>query len=139
MLHSGGELLKFAKVPIVYMLLMFLVGCNSLESNTLPQLYKGQFVDVDQMIIKDGTTGSQKIITEKVVIEEFLQKIKDIQFIPEVNQEPSKGYQYGITLLEGEKSFLFTLNQVNNHYYYTEPDIYPIVDGFYKNLDIEQE
>lgn len=125
------------KVCIVYMHLMILGGCYSLESKTLPQLYRGQFDDVDQIIIIDGTTGFPKIVSEKVEIEEFLQKIKDFQFIPEDNQETEKGYKYAITLFEGKKSFMFTLNQVNNHYYYTEPDIYPFIDEFYKNLDIE--
>ncbi|QFF99651.1 hypothetical protein PB01_12855 [Psychrobacillus glaciei] len=129
--------MKLAKVPIVYMLIVILTGCNSLESKTLTQLYKGQFVDVDQMIILDGTTGHQKIVSEKVVIDEFLEKIKDIQFIPEDNQETEKGFRYGITLMEGEKSFTFTMNQVNNHNYYTEPDMYPIVVGFYTGLDIQ--
>ncbi|WP_391116315.1 hypothetical protein [Psychrobacillus sp. L3] len=131
--------MKYTKVCIVYMLLLILVGCNSLESKTLPQLYKGEFADVDQMIILDGTTGHQKIVSEKVVIDEYLEKIKDIQFIPEDKQETVKGYKYASTLFKGEESFMFTLNQVNNHYYYTEPDMYPIVDEFYQGLDIQQE
>ncbi len=36
-------------------------------------------------------------------------------------------------------TFSFSLNEVNDNYYYTEPDIHPIVDEFYKNLDVQEE
>jgi len=35
--------------------------------------------------------------------------------------------------------FMFTENEVTDFYSYTEPDIYPIVDSFYKNLKVEEE
>ena len=69
-----------------------------------------------------------------------MSKIKDVQFIPEENQEDRTGFLYFITLYQDEEmTFIFTLNEVNDYYYYTEPDIYPIVDSFYKNLKVEEE
>jgi hypothetical protein len=70
----------------------------------------------------------------------FLSKIKEIKFIPEENQEPRNGFRYSIALFqEGELTFSFTLTEVNGHYYYTEPDLFPIVDNFYKTLDGPEE
>ena len=36
-------------------------------------------------------------------------------------------------------TFIFTESEVTDYYYYTDPDIYPIVDSFYKNLKVEEE
>ena len=35
--------------------------------------------------------------------------------------------------------FSFSLNEENDNYDYTEPDIHPIVDDFYKNLEVDKE
>ena len=41
------------------------------------------------------------------------------------NQEDRTGFLYFITLYQDEEmTFIFTLNEVNDYYYYTEPDIY---------------
>ncbi|MER2114114.1 MAG: hypothetical protein ABS960_15645, partial [Solibacillus isronensis] len=90
--------------------------------------------------VTDGSTGYSKIIKDKKVIGEFLSEIKDVQFIPEENQEDRAGFRYAISLYEGEQmTFIFTENEVTDYYYYTEPDIYPIVDSLYKNTKIEEE
>ncbi|WP_245827602.1 hypothetical protein [Paenisporosarcina indica] len=74
------------------------------------------------------------------MIKDFLKQIKDIKFIPEENQEKREGWRYSITLFQDdEQTFQFGLTEVNDHYYYTEPDIHPIVDDFYKNLDVQEE
>ncbi|KYG32572.1 hypothetical protein [Bacillus gaemokensis] len=40
---------------------------------------------------------------------------------------------------DDEETFQFGLAQVNGNYYYTEPDIHPIVDDCYKNLYGQEE
>ena len=116
-----------------------LTGCG-LETKTFKEFYKNDLEDVTKIQVQDGSTGYSKITTDKKVIGEFLSKIKDVQFIPEENQEDRTGFLYFITLYQDEEmTFIFTLNEVNDYYYYTEPDIYPIVDSFYKNLKVEEE
>lgn len=123
-------------------LLLFIVlltGCE-LETKTLTEFYKNDLEEVTKIQIQDGSTGYSKIITDKKVIGDFLSEIKDVQFLPEENQEDRAGFLYAITLYEGEQmTFIFTENEVTDYYYYTEPDIYPIVDSFYKNLKVEEE
>jgi hypothetical protein len=113
---------------------------SELETKTLVEFYEKNLDDVTKLVIRDGSTGAQKTVTEKGVIEEFLAKIKDIKFIPEKNQETRVGWRYSITLFQDEEETLkFELTKVEGNYYYTEPDIFPIVDDFYKNLNVPVE
>ena len=123
----------------LFLFIALLTGCG-LETKTFTEFYKNDLEDVTKIQVQDGSTGYSKITTDKKVIGEFLSKIKDVQFIPEENQEDRTGFLYFITLYQDEEmTFIFTLNEVNDYYYYTEPDIYPIVDSFYKNLKVEEE
>ena len=51
------------------------------------EFYKNDLEDDTKIQVQDGSTGYSKITTEKKVIGELLNKIKDVQFIPEENQE----------------------------------------------------
>lgn len=123
----------------LFLFIFLLTGCG-LETKTLPEFYKNDLEDVTKIQVQDGGTGYSKITTDKKVIDEFLSEIKGVQFIPEENQEDRAGFLYSITLYEDEQmTFIFTENYVTDYYYYTEPDIYPIVDSFYKNLKVKEE
>ncbi|MCY9550070.1 hypothetical protein [Lysinibacillus xylanilyticus] len=123
----------------LFLFIVLLTGCG-LETKTLTEFYKNDLEDVTKIQVQDGGTGYSKITTDKKVIDEFLSEIKDVQFIPEENQEDRAGFLYSITLYEDEQmTFIFTENEVTDYYYYTEPGIYPIVDSFYKNLKVEEE
>lgn len=131
--------MKKRSIFLAFFIMIFLVGCG-LETKTLPEFYQKDISDVSKIVIGDGNTGYKKTFTDKKVIDDFLNKIKDIKFIPDENQEDRSGTNYSISLFEGdEKTFSFTLIQVNDHYYHTEPDIYPIVDDFYKHLNVKEE
>ncbi|CEG25666.1 hypothetical protein [Bacillus sp. B-jedd] len=118
---------------------LMLAGCG-LETKTLPEFYGKDLDEVSKIVIWDGSTGYKKKITDKAMIDKFLNTINEIKFIPEENQEKRVGWRYSINLYEKDKRTLqFTLNEVDGHYYYTEPDIHPIVDEFYKNLDVKEE
>ena len=124
------------------LILVLLAGCNSwskpLETHTLPRFYDGDLSNVSKIVILDGNSGAQKIIEDKKLIDDFLNDIEDIQFVPDENQEPRSGFNYSITLYQdGKDSFTFGPTHVNNHYYHTEPDILPIIDDFYTNLEVK--
>lgn len=128
------------KLLIPFLLfLTLLTGCG-LETKTLPEFYEKELDDVTKIQILDGSTGAKKVIHDKEVINDFLSEIKDIKFIPEENQGDRSGFRYGIALYQEEENiFSFSLNEVDDNYYYTEPDIHPIVDDFYKNLEVVEE
>ncbi|WP_075617920.1 hypothetical protein [Paenisporosarcina indica] len=124
---------------LIFFIAFALVGCG-LETKTLPQFYEKDLADVTKIVIVDGSTGYKKTVTENEIIKEFLGEIKDIKFIPEENQEKRVGWRYSITVFQDdEQTFQFGLNEVNENYYYTEPDIHPIVDNFYEHLEVREE
>ena len=128
----------------LFIFIVLLTGCR-LETKSFTEFYNNNLEDVTKIQIHNGSTGpietaKSKIITDEKLIDEFLNEIKDVQFIPQENQEDREGYLYAITLFEGEQmTFIFTENEVTDYYYYTEPDIYPIVNSFYNNLKVEEE
>lgn len=120
--------------------LFILSACTNGKTQSLESFYKDVKIEnVDKVIIQDGSTGASKTITNQEQIGEFLTLIKEIEFTPQENQEKRKGWRYGITLFDGEKEFKFTLNQIDNTYYDSNPDIHPIVDNYYKQLEIVEE
>lgn len=126
------------KILIFSFILLFLLASCGLETKTLNDFYKKDLEDVTMIVILDGRTGNKKTIKDKKLIYDFLSEIKDIKFIPEKNQEKRKGFQYSITLFQNDvETFKFELNEVNGNYYYTKPDIYPIVDDFYKSIEVK--
>jgi len=126
-------------ILLIVLILFTLTGCG-LKTKTLSQFYEKGLDKVTKILIVDGTSGHEKTITDHEVIKGFLKQIKDIKFIPEENQEKREGWRYSITLFQDdEQTFQFGLTQVNDDYYYTEPDMHPIVDDFYKNLDVQED
>ena len=125
---------------ILLVSLLLLSACSNGKTQSLEEFYKDAKIEnVDKVIIQDGSTGASKTITKQEDIVEFLSLIKAIEFTPQDNQEERSGWRYGITLFDGEKEFKFTLNHIDNTYYDSNPDIHPIVDNYYKQLDIEEE
>ena len=86
----------------LFLFIALLTGCG-LETKTFTEFYKNDLEDVTKIQVKDGSTGYSKITTDKKVIGEFLSKIKDVQFIPEENEEDRTGFLYFITLYQDEE------------------------------------
>lgn len=119
---------------ILMVSLLVISACTDAQTQSLEAFYKdAKIEDVSEIIIQDGSTGASKKITEQNQIDDFLSLIKDIEFTTRNHQEKSVGWRYAITLVDGEKEFKFTLND-----YDSKPDIHPIVDDYYKRLEIEE-
>lgn len=125
---------------ILFVFLVLLSACTVLKTQTLEEFYRDAKIEkVDKVIIQDGSTGYSKTIVEQEQIDEFLNLIKDIKFTPQENQEERIGWRYGIALFDGKKEFKFTLDEIDNTYYDSNPDIHPIVENYYKQLDVVEE
>lgn len=125
---------------ILLVSLLLLSACTNGKTQSLEEFYKDAKIEnVNKVIIQDGSTGYSKTITKQEQIGDFLSLIKDIEFVPQKNQEERSGWRYGIALFDGEKEFKFTLNEIDNTYYNSNPDIHPIVENYYKQLDIVEE
>ncbi|SDM86708.1 hypothetical protein SAMN05518871_102432 [Psychrobacillus sp. OK028] len=125
---------------ILLVSLFLLSACNNGKTQSLEEFYKDAKIEsVEKVIIQDGSTGYSKTIVEQEQIDEFVTLIKGVVFTPQENQEKREGWRYCISLFDGEKEFNFTLNEIDNIYYDSSPDIHPIVDNYYKQLDILEE
>lgn len=125
---------------ILLVSLFFVSACTNGKTQSLEAFYKDANIEnVDKVIIQDGSTGASKTITEQDQINEFLSLVKDIEFTPQDNQEKRDGWRYGITLFDSKREFKFTLSEIDNTYYDSNPDIHPIVDDYYKKLEITEE
>ena len=111
--------------PLLVILLLFLVtGCQGsresivLQSITLSQIYPGSILNVNKIELLDGSSGERKLIEDQGQIKKWINQIKDIELIPDSNQEGRVGYIFGISLYEeGELKLGFIPNRINKIYY----------------------
>ena len=133
--------MRISWLIILFASLVILSACAETKgkTQTLQQFYKDANIEnVDKVIIQHGS-GVSKTITNQEQIDAFLALINEIVFTPQENQEVGVGWAYSITLSDGGKEFTFTLNHINDTFYDSNPDIYPIVDDYYKQLEIKEE
>lgn len=125
---------------LTIMLSLFLLAACSTKTRSLERFYTNEHIkNVDKVILTDGSTGYTKTITSQEEIDTLLTRIKDIEFSPQAYQEKRVGWRYGIRLFDGNKEFNITLDQIGNTYYDSNPDIFPIIDNYYKTLEVEEK
>ena len=127
---------------VMFASILILSACTNGNGKTqsLEEFYKDEKMEhIETVVIQDGSTGASKTIINHEQIDEFLALVNEIEFTPQENQEKRDGWRYGLTLFDGEKEFKFTLEHINNTYYDSNPDIHPIVDTYYKQLDIVED
>ena len=133
--------MRISWLIILFASLVILSACAETKGKTqsLQEFYKDANIEnVDKVIIQHGS-GVSKAITNQEEIDAFLALINEIVFTPKENQEGYVGWAYSIALSDGEKEFKSTLGHINDTYYDSNPDIYPIVDNYYKELEIMEE
>lgn len=132
--------MKKSLILFLTLSLFIMSACTGSKTQSLEEFYMDAKIgNIDKVIIQDGTTGVSKEVTEQEQIDAFLSLIKVIEFIPQENQEKRKGWRYSITLLDNTREFKFTLNEIGGTYYDTNPDIYLVVDNYYKQLEIDEQ
>ena len=119
--------------------MLLLSGCG-LETKTLEEFYGKDLNDVSKIGIVDGSTGYEVTTTDIEKIQDFIDEIKSVKFVPDDNQEKRDGFRYSVTFFENdEQTFQFGPTQISGNYYHTEPDIHPIVDGFFTTIEVEEK
>ncbi len=130
----------FIRSLLASCLIFVLSGCVSHDEKpklpgptTLSKVYPGDIDKVDQIILRDGSTGGRIYVQDKQEIREFLDRIKDEVLSPDPNQEDRVGFIYGITLQEKEETKLaFTLNSIQGIYYQDNPGFREVVRGIFE-------
>ncbi|MCM3409781.1 hypothetical protein [Metabacillus litoralis] len=131
-LGEGEDILK--RFIYIIVLVCILAACGP-DPVTLSDLYQKDIEDVTKIEIIDGSTGDKKVVNDKQIIDALLYKIQEINFIPDENQESRTGYLFNVSLFQEDDTFTFSPNQINDIYYTTEPNIEPILQEFYENLN----
>lgn len=122
---------------IAFLILLFVVGCESdsivLKPTTLSNEYPGNISNVDKVELVDGSSGERKIVADKIVVQEWLNQIKDIELMPDENQEGKVGYLFRMALYEGEQNkFEFYSFSLNNVYYETNQEFVEPIRTFFE-------
>ncbi|OZM57716.1 hypothetical protein CIB95_04950 [Lottiidibacillus patelloidae] len=134
----------------LYILLFLLLsaGCASeIEKSslrTIADFYIGDFNNINRVLIIDQISGDRLNVTDKESIEGFLYAIKDVQFSPDKSQNQGKGL-YKVAFFENDElTFTFetlrlSLGIMDGDYYYSEPDIFLLVENFLKDESVQIE
>ncbi|WP_160496906.1 hypothetical protein [Paenibacillus dendrobii] len=122
--------------------MIFAIGCQSnaedpkpdqLNPISLTKAYPGSISKVDKVELLDGSTGERRTIVDQKTIQQWLNKIKNIELDPDDNQEGRVGYIFGITLFENEKKTLgFIPNEINNIYYKNNEEFLKPIRAIFK-------
>lgn len=112
-------------VTVLLLPLVFVLGgCGqaepepSLTTQKLSDLYPGDIGNVDYIEIRSGSTGKLVKVTDKWVIKNWIDEVRNLEFVPDPNQEDRVGYLYWVTLYENQEAKLsFTPSSTGGHYY----------------------
>ncbi|PZD93210.1 hypothetical protein DNH61_24505 [Paenibacillus sambharensis] len=108
------------------MIIVLLAGCSAeappgkaeLKTQRLHEFYPGSISNVEAVEILDGSTGDRKLISDELMVRDWINQVKDMIFVPDPNQEGRTGFLYEVSLFEGEERKLsFTPSAVGGHYY----------------------
>ncbi|MGZ7440466.1 hypothetical protein [Paenibacillus sp. TH7-28] len=121
----------------IVLVFVLVVGCQSsaeaipLRPISLSEVYPGDILQVDKVILVDGSTGARRAIEDRQQITEWISRMKDIELTPDENQEDRTGFMFGISLYEGEEKKLgFIPNLIQGVYYKPNPEF----EGYIKAL-----
>ncbi|QOY38409.1 hypothetical protein AWH56_013255 [Anaerobacillus isosaccharinicus] len=116
---------------------LFLVACQSSQlghdqTKTFAKMYPAELADVTQLEIRRGD-GEVKMITDLQLIGNLFQKIRDLPFVPDEDQEGGVGFLYAVKIYEqSELTFTFTTNKINGYYYKSNEIVNSALEQLFK-------
>lgn len=133
--YRGANFMKKLLVAVLIGCLFMITACSHDQTKTLEQFYRDAKIEkIDKVIIQSGSTGVSKTMMDEKQIDEFMTSIKHAEFTPQKNQEERTGWSFRIILFDENRKFEFFPNQINDTYYDSNPDIYPIVANYYEQF-----
>ena len=122
---------------LIFINLSFLIGgCSNYDEKTIEQvLEKEGFMNIEEIIITNGSTGEIKTITDETQIEKLLSLINDVTLYKDANQEARDGFSYNLLFKEGSKKLSISNKQVHDTYYTTDPNLADSLKPFYEQLN----
>lgn len=121
--RGGINLKKFYFLLLATVLIFSITGCSKLKAMTFQEIYPGNLSEVSKIEIRHGN-GELKEITEKSIINPWIDSMKDIVFEPSINQEGQVGYLYNVDIFEEDILTLsFSTTHINDFYYDQNEDV----------------
>ncbi|MCF2943356.1 hypothetical protein [Paenibacillus tarimensis] len=126
------------------MIIALLAGCSAeappgkkeLKTQRLHEFYPGSISNVEAVKILDGSTGDRKLISDELMVRDWINQVKDMIFVPDPNQEGRTGFLYEVSLFEGEERKLsFTPSVVGGHYYLHNEKLLEHVEALFEAAD----
>ncbi|MFC4356270.1 hypothetical protein ACFO0S_14510 [Chryseomicrobium palamuruense] len=141
---------KWWLLNIILMVLM-LSGCMSsqandnrpdvskLEPQSLSEMIQDAGLEnVDALEVQSGSTGEKKDTTDPILINEFMKQIASVTYTPDPNQEERIGWVYRVTANDGDKSFEFYPNYVENVYYLADGDVKEMMEALFQEIEKQE-
>lgn len=117
-LTSGLCMFVFAAVVLISA-----AGCSShsiepkIKVQKLHEAYPGDIEQVTRIEIRNGGTGELRTFTDQQSIDKWIRAVRELELIPDPNQEDRTGYSLGVSLYERKELKLgFTESSIDGHY-----------------------
>lgn len=131
-----GEKMSPFKLFFLIILLLFLGGCSNYEEKTIEYVLENEdFTNIEEIVIRDGSTGDTKTVTDKAQIAKILSLINDVVLYKDDNQEPRDGFLYTLTFKEDSKKLSISDKMIHDTYYTTKPNLAHIIKTFYEQFE----
>ncbi|OMF02800.1 hypothetical protein MHI48_30110 [Paenibacillus sp. FSL H7-0942] len=117
---------RYSLIALMFATVMALIlsGCQSSNQpdqvgvskvpKELHTFYPGDITQVDSIEIMSGD-GTKKITTNQVLIQEWIEKVRDLEIVLDPYQEDSTGVLYHVTMFEQGKEVLYMTPTDMNH------------------------
>ncbi|WP_440114804.1 hypothetical protein [Paenibacillus sp. QZ-Y1] len=118
---------KFSLIALMLAAFMVLILISCQSSNQpdpagvskvpkeLETFYPGDITQVDSIEMMSGSDGTKKITTDQVLIQEWIEKVRDIEIVLDPDQEDATGVLFHVTMFEQGKEVLYITPTNMNH------------------------
>ncbi|CAM4314561.1 hypothetical protein [Paenibacillus xylanexedens] len=116
---------SFIVLMITTVMILILSGCQSSMKpdqvgvskvpKKLHTFYPGDITQVDSIEMMSGSDGTKKVTTDQVLIQEWIEKVRDLKIVLDPDEEDATGVLFHVTMFEQGKEVLYMTPTHMNH------------------------
>ncbi|MEK4529641.1 hypothetical protein CXK86_04515 [Paenibacillus sp. BGI2013] len=118
---------RYSLIALMFATVMVLIlsGCQSsnqpdqVEVNKVQKelhtFYPGDITQVDSIEMMTGGDGTKKTTTDQVLIQEWIEKVRDLEIVIYPDQEDATGVLFHVTMFEQGEEVLYMTPTDMNH------------------------
>ncbi|MEK4371612.1 hypothetical protein [Paenibacillus sp. FSL R5-0473] len=118
---------RYSLIALMFATVMVLIlsGCQSsnqpdqVEVNKVQKelhtFYPGDIKQVDSIEMMTGGDGTKKTTTDQVLIQEWIEKVRDLEIVIDPDQEDATGVLFHVTMFEQGEEVLYMTPTDMNH------------------------